>query len=245
MKQKAKILIVEDEALMAMKIEMQIEKLGHDLVAAVDNSKDALEIIDQKEIDLIIMDIHIQGDYDGIELVGLIKQKKDINILFVSSQQDDLSFKRAKRYNPVGFIIKPFSEIQLQRSIELALESTLMEKQSETIEENAHFDHNSFFIKDKNQFQKLSFEQIYYLESDGHYCKIYTDRGMFYIRKKMKEVLEKLPKDDFVQCHRSFIVNLKKVKTVDFDEDFIILEELKIPISRREKDNLLNRLNLL
>ena len=242
----SKILIVEDEEIFAMNIEMQVELLGHEVVKVVDNSDDCLEIIHAEDIDLILMDINIKGNYDGVELAGLVKQKKRIPILFITSQEDDLSFNRAKRESPLGFLMKPFTDIQLKRSITLALDQVSCEKGNGKHDHaEIEIENQSFFIKKKNKLEKVNIDDIYYLESDGHYCKVYTSTEMYYIRKTMKEMISKLPSTKFVQCHRSYIVNVEKVKSVDLEDDCLIMEERKVPLSRREKDNILDRLNLL
>ena len=241
-----RILIVEDEEIFAMNIEMQAELLGHEVVKVVDNSDDCLKIIDREDIDLILMDINITGNYDGVELAGLVKKKKSIPILFITSLEDDLSFNRAKRESPLGFLIKPFTDIQLKRSITLALDQISSEIRDKHLDHaEIEVDNQSFFIKKKNKLEKVNIDDIYYLESDGHYCKVYTSSEMYYIRKTMKDMIAKLPSTRFVQCHRSYIVNVDRVKSVDLEDDCLIMEERKVPLSRREKDNILGRLNLL
>lgn len=240
------ILVVEDEALFANKLEMQIDKLGHTLIGVVDNSDAALELVETHHVDLILMDIFIEGKYDGIELAEMIQKRKDIAILYITSQQDNMSFKRASRTDPVGYLLKPFSDIQLQRSIELALDKI----EPGEIEEPDKVEQNpiktdGLFIRKNQKIFNVNFEDIFYLKSDGKYCRIHTEEGMYLIRSSMKDIIERLPKETFIKCHRSYLVNLRKVKTVDLENDYVILQEMKVPLSRREKDNLLNKLNFL
>jgi len=240
------ILIVEDEELFANKIEMQIDKLGHTIVGIVDNSDDALSLIDIHHVDLILMDIFINGQYDGIELAEIIQAKKDIAVLYITSQHDELSFKRAARSGPVGFLLKPFSDIQLQRSIELALSQV---EPSEVEEQNAsdisNVKQKSLFLKKKQKISKVDYEDVFYIKSDGRYCRIHTEKEMYLIRKTLKELKLRLPEKLFIKCHRSYLINLGKVKSVDLDNDYVIMQEMKIPLARREKDNLLVRLDYL
>jgi DNA-binding LytR/AlgR family response regulator len=240
------ILIVEDEELFANKIEMQVEKLGHTIIGIVNNSESALKLVDIHHVDLILMDIFIDGQYDGIELAEMIQVKKDIAVLFITSQHDEMSFKRATRSGPVGFLLKPFSDMQLQRSIELALsqiEPSEIEEQSASDISNIKQD--CFFIKKKQKISKVNYSDIFYIKSDGRYCRLHTEQEMYLIRKSMKDLKLRLPNEMFVQCHRSYLVNLAKVKSVDLENDYVILQEMKIPLARREKDNLLGRLDYL
>jgi len=102
-------------------LEMLVDKLNHKHIGTVDNSQDALTLLEKSIPDLILMDVHIQGEYDGIELAGLIHQQHPIPIIFITSLKDDLTFSRASRSNPVNFLVKPFDKLQLQRSIQLGV----------------------------------------------------------------------------------------------------------------------------
>lgn len=240
------ILIVEDEPLFANKIEMQVDKLGQNIVGIVDNSEAALELIALNHVDLILMDIFIEGQYDGIELAEMIQSKKDIAILFITSQHDNLSFKRAARSSPVGFLLKPFTDIQLQRSIELAMSQIEPSDIEESVSEKiSNIQNKCLFLKKKNKITKVLFDDVFYIKSDGRYCRVHTEQEMYLIRKSLKDLQSRLPKNNFVKCHRSYLINLAKVKSVDLDNDYVIMQEIKVPLARREKDNLLNRLNYL
>jgi len=240
------ILIVEDEALFANKLEMQIDKLGHTLVGVVSDSAAALKLVNTRHIDLILMDIFIDGEYDGVELAEMIQKRKDIAILYITSQQDNMSFKRASRTDPVGYLLKPFTNLQLQRSIELALDKLVPGEIEEASKENsASIKPGGLFIRKNQKIANVSFSEIFYIQSDGRYCRIHTENEMYLIRSSMKEVTERLPLNTFVKCHRSYLVNMSKVKTVDLINDFVILKEMRVPLSRREKDNLLEKLNFL
>lgn len=243
---KRSVLIVEDEELLGMQIEIMLDNLGYNIAGIVDNSTDALKIITNQTVDLILMDIVIKGEYDGIELVGLIHQKKEIPIIFMTSQKDELSFKRASRYEPEAYMQKPISELQLKRSMALAIERH-SEKDNEIINEPQEKQGitGSLFIRKKQRIVKVEFSDIFYIESDGKYSRIYTAGDLYMIRLPLNQVLNKLPEELFLKCHRSFVVNMQKIKTVDLEDDFLILEERKVPFSRREKSNILEKLNYI
>ncbi len=238
----AKVLIVGDEELYADKLEMQLEKLEYEQLGTVDNSVDALSLIDKQ-----LMDVHIQGDYDGIELAGLIQQKKDIPIIFITSLKDDLTFKRASRTKPLAFLTKPFDELQLQRSIELAViklepGNASTEKTAEDDKEVEVFTKSYFFVKHRQRLDKVLFEEIYYLEADGRYTQIITSTRKYLIRRPLQELIQRLPSGLFVQTHRSYVLNLSLVSSVDSQESVVYLGEVHVPLSRRNKDEFLSKL---
>jgi len=193
------------------------------------------------------MDIHIQGSHDGIELADIIHKSHSTPIIFITSLQDDLTFARASRTNPINFLLKPFQDIQLQRAIELCVKKLDQpdspQKEVKEEWENDFLFEEFFFIKTRQKLEKVSINQVLYLESDGHYCQVYTDTKKFLIRSSLSELEKRLPIDIFIQTHRSFIVNINMIDTVDLQDSVIIIKDKHIPISKRKREALLKRLD--
>ena len=240
-------MIVEDDELSASKMEMQIDKLGHELFGVVDNSDDAIAILQTKQPDLILMDINIEGEYDGIELTDMIHQQWKIPVIFISSLQDDYTFRRLQRTNPVSFILKPFSEIQLKRTVQLVVEqlNTVTNEVFEITENIEKKSNDYIFIKRKKQLEKVNISDIFYIEADGKYAQIYMIDKKYLVRMSQKEVMNRLNSNQFIQTHRSFVVNMEKIKSVDLQDSVIILDNMHVPISRREREMVLERLDTL
>ncbi len=246
-----KILIVEDEELYADKLEMLVDKLDYEHLGTVDNSKDALALLQKELPDLILMDVHIQGEHDGIELAGLIQNEHLIPIIFITSMQDDLTFKRASRTNPLNFLVKPFNDLQLQRTIELTVKKLSQPKDLEhdfskkenTDWENDFLFESHFFIKTRQRLEKVAVADVLYLEADGHYCQVHTEDKKYIVRTSMTELAKRLPDDSFLQTHRSFLVNTTKVNSVDLQESVIILGKKQVPMSKRSREIVLKRLD--
>ena len=251
MKEPRNILIVEDDELMAMDMERMIEDMGHQIAGVVDNSRTALETIQDHPVDLAILDVRIQGQYDGIELAEKIQMiHENMAILFVTSMQDDLTFNRASRSNPSGFIVKPFSEIQFKRSVALIvkqLEETSTQIQVDRdFNSDLQFHADSLLIRKRNEIKRIYFKDILYLEADGgKYSKVFLDNNVYVIRYSLKNLLEKISSTDFLQCHRSYIINTSKISSVDLSQNTIFVDQHQIPVSRREKSALLKRLDYL
>jgi DNA-binding LytR/AlgR family response regulator len=238
-----KILIVEDEALYADKLEMLIEQLEYEHLATVDNSSDALRLVREQTPDLILMDIYIHGEHDGIELANLILKIHPIPIIFITSLQDNLTFNRAARVNPVQFIQKPFNDLQLQRCIELSIKNLATSPANAPEWENDLFVKDYLFIKVRNKLEKVSIQDILFLEADGRYCQIFTENKKYLVRMSLQEMEEKLPKEIFIQTHRSYVVNVDKIRNIDLQDSFIQLQEHQIPLSKRQKEILVAKLN--
>ncbi|MHB8929679.1 MAG: hybrid sensor histidine kinase/response regulator [Melioribacteraceae bacterium] len=121
MKKKHKILIVEDETIIAMELSHRLTRIGYDVVAAVTSGKEAIKETVELLPDLILMDIHINGSLDGIETARIINSAQDIPIIYLTAFSDDKTLERAKLTEPYGFLIKPFEERELETTIEVAL----------------------------------------------------------------------------------------------------------------------------
>ena len=238
-----RILIVEDEELFASHLEMQLDDFGCEVIGIAKNGKAALSHLRETDADLILMDINIQGSYDGIELADMLTEEFNLPIIFMTSNEDDLTFNRAKRVDPAAFLVKPFSGVQLKRTIELATKSPNEPLLDDASSIEPHHDTQFLFVKKKNEIHKIQKSDIYYLEADGRYTRIYTKGEFFLVRKPLKEVFELMPENSFIRCHRSYIVNMDKVKSVNLEDDLVVLEERSVPLSKREKDRLLDKLN--
>jgi len=118
---KTKILIVEDETVPAMDIKAQVEKLKCEVTAIVHTQKKVLSSIEENEPDIILMDIKLGKGQDGIEIAKQIQKTKNIPIVYITAFSDDITMQRAFATNPIGYIVKPFKQEDLNTNIQLAI----------------------------------------------------------------------------------------------------------------------------
>jgi PAS domain S-box-containing protein len=118
---KAKILIVEDEAIIAMEIESQLQSLGYQVTSIVDTGEKAIEKAEADQPDLMLMDIRIKGEMDGIEAASQIQSNLDIPIIFLTAYADNEKLERAKFLLPYGYLLKPVQQRELKATVEIAL----------------------------------------------------------------------------------------------------------------------------
>lgn len=121
------ILIVEDESLVALEISSYIQKLGYNPCAIASNAAKAIEIVNTHNVDLILMDVYIKGNVDGIECAAEIKEKQNIPIIYISAFSDDITLERAVETNPITYLIKPFNTKELKVAIKIALKCSQRE----------------------------------------------------------------------------------------------------------------------
>ena len=117
---KTKILIVEDEAIIALEIKLCLQKAGHEVCGLAICSREALRILEQDMVDLILIDISINGGVDGIELAKIVKDRHGIPFIYLTGNSDEETRKRAMATSPSGYIVKPFSWQEILGSVEKA-----------------------------------------------------------------------------------------------------------------------------
>ena len=136
MTSKARILVVEDENLIAQDIHARLRTLGYAVAAMASSGEDAIRKALEARPDLILMDIVLKGDMDGIEAAKRIHERLDVPIVYLTAYADDHTLQRAKVTEPFGYILKPFEERELHTTIETALYKHQMERK---LKESQHW----------------------------------------------------------------------------------------------------------
>lgn len=236
------ILIIEDSVSFSLELEMLVQEIGHEVIANVDNSVDAFDVlIGQEEVHLILMDIDIKGDLSGIEIAKKI-QHLDIPILFITSYSDQETYQQALEVSPVGYIVKPLDKISIQSAIQLAVKG--FTPSANTDEQRAISLKNYFFLKEKGVYKKVHIDSISYIEANGDYISFILDnKKKVLIRERLVNIERALPENKFIKVHRSFIVHLNKIEEIDLSANTINVQNTNVPISRSKKEHLVGLLN--
>jgi len=130
---KTKILVVEDQTIVALNIRNRLKNLGYAVPSAVGSGKEAIREAELTNVDIVLMDIMLKGDMDGIEAARIIKSRFGIPIIYLTACTDFETLERAKLTDPEGYISKPFKEEDLCKNIETALlKSRSKKKKSES-----------------------------------------------------------------------------------------------------------------
>lgn len=126
---RAQIMIVEDEALLALDLKGQLEDSGYRVTATASSCTTALVQVEKSQPDLLLMDIRIKGDPDGIDTARMIRERYDIPVVFLTAYADEEVLERAKACEPCGYLLKPVATRELHSTIEMALYKAGMEKE--------------------------------------------------------------------------------------------------------------------
>ena len=248
---KIKILVVEDESIVAKDIQGSLKKLGYLVPTTVKSGELALEEIEENKPDLVLMDIMLKGQITGIEAANIIKERFGIPVIFLTAYADDNTLGKAKITEPYGYIIKPFKEKELQTTIEMAL---YKHDKDSTVKKERDFYHSiienrdssdSIFVRADYRLNKINFDDIYYVEALKDYVVINTADNSYTTHSTMKEMVRILPAKGFVRIHRSFIVNINKIFSIKYP-DLVIEGKMKVlPIGGLYRKELFSRLNLI
>jgi len=133
--QKNRLLIVEDESIIAMELAFRLEDVGYTMLGIIPSGEEAIEAVAALHPELILMDIHLEGEMDGITAAEEIQKRVDIPIIFLTAHTDDATLNRAKTRTPYGYLIKPFQEKELDIAIQMALYKHKMERKLRESEE--------------------------------------------------------------------------------------------------------------
>lgn len=238
-----KILLVEDDPLYASQLEMLVEHMGYALAGTCDNAFDALDLFYRKKPDLLLLDIHLAGDVDGIQLAERANQARPTPTVFVTSMQDDSTFARALKIHPIAFIIKPFDALQLQRTIEVAVGRMAPGPAHNSFDRHDLVLSDCLFVKVREKLEKVLLNDILYAEADDRYSILHIEGNRkFALRLPLSELESKLPATHFARSHRSYIIHLRWLQSVDLQSMIIQVKDKQVPLSKRYREHILGRL---
>lgn len=231
---KARILIVEDELLVAEDIRNLLQSLDYTVTGIATTYKDAVRMLSFRDPDLALIDIKIKGDKDGIMLAGWIRQRYNIAIVFLTSHANEETIERAKKFNPEGYLMKPFRKKELYAAIEVALSHfashhTVPEDEAHKAGETI-VSRNEIFIKAENTYIKIHQSDILWIQAFGNYLVLHCTGEKHTVRSTFREMLEKLPGEQFLKVHRSHAVNLEQIRIIR--QNALVIGDHHIPIGR-------------
>ncbi|WP_347924677.1 response regulator [Pontimicrobium sp. SW4] len=238
---KVKILVVEDEIIIADSICETLRELGYDAFEPAISYTEAIEVIENEIPDIAILDIELSGNKTGIDLANTIKKEYKFPFIFLTSNADVITLNKAKTVMPSAYLVKPFSKNELYTSIEIALYN-FSQKIGQLNSDNLIIK-EALFIKEKGVFYKLAFKDILYIKSAHIYVEIILkDKKKYVVRGSLNDILEKL-NYSFIRSHRSYIVNTTYLDQVSYTS--LKLYDITIPIGKKYRQDILARVNVL
>lgn len=236
-----RILIVEDDMIIAANISLQLSKLGYEVTGIETKAEEAIHHALETKPDMILMDIQLKGKASGIDVAHAIHRVMDIPIIYLTANADDASFAKAKETHPYAFISKPFTKQNLERTIALVEERIKGNhpEAEDSISKEGHEDR--IFIRNQNKLIKIMLDDILWVEAERNYCKIITSGQIYTIVSPLNRLSEKLDPKRFVRIHRSFMANFSKLEAVT--DTHVELKGKILPIGKQFKEDLMKLMN--
>jgi two-component system response regulator LytT len=229
---KTKILLVEDEPELAENIKELIESLGYEVAGVAESTEDALIFLLDTRVDIAVVDIRIRGTRDGIELAKMISHNYGTPVVFSTAYSDSQTMERAKAVQPAGFLVKPYTRDALKATLFLAASQkpVTTTKTQETFEYENVGGIEHILLRDKGKLVRVKLDEIIYMKASGTYTYIFFEGKRMLVKKLLKEILPKLPEENFFRVHKSYIVNIHKIDFFNSKECHIMGQV--VPVSR-------------
>jgi len=217
------IVLVEDEPDLAENYREILEYLGYEVLANFDSALATLDYLHAKKPDLMLIDIKIKGEKNGIELARVIQRDYGIPIIFTTAYSNDATLEQAFESAPINYLVKPITLENFKTALYLAFNtrnSLQVRPTSKKIK-----------IRSKGYVFYLAADEVVFLKADGLYTTFITmDDTTFLERGVLKDVHKLFPEDQFIRVHKSYVINLRFVKS--FNSKHIELLTYKIPMRR-------------
>jgi len=226
-------IVVDDDDLSRSVIEDLIEESSDiELIKSCEDPVEAFKIIKDEHIDLVFLDIEMPK-MDGMEMIRSLNPLPQI-ILVTSHTEYALE---SYEYDVTDFIQKPITLPRFLKAVEKA--KTRFEDNRADITTKD----KTIFIKSDSRLVQISTEDILWIEALGNYMRIFTVDNKFTILSTMKDIVTKLPSDQFTRVHRSFVIRVDKINSIE--DNYILIGSKQISIGKAYKDELSKKLNLL
>ena len=228
-------LIIDDNKIARTTIKQLSGKVGDiTVVGECSNAMDAYDLLQSQPVDLLLLDIEMPG-MSGLELTKNLANKRPV-IIFITSKREYAA--DAFDLNVADYIIKPVTTPRFMQATDKAREILESNKEEVKVKEDEFI-----FIRDSNIVRRLKLDSILYAEAMGDYVKLYTSDRFYAIHATLKAVEDRLPASRFLRVHRSYLVAVDKIDTMDAGA--LIINGKPLPVADAYRTTLNKRMNIL
>ncbi|MBN8654074.1 MAG: response regulator [Cytophagales bacterium] len=239
-----RILTIEDDLLIAEDLKQKLTQLGYLVLGNSTSCNEALDFIAQQTPDLIIADVMIDGDKDGIETVSEIYKRLLCPVIFLTANSESATVKRALATHPAAFLIKPFKLSEFAINIDLAIKNFKAKFPEDKV---SHLVTDAIFVPDKFLYHKVYKNDILFVEADGSYVRIITSEKKYQITTNLKGFEGQFTHPSFYRVSRKHLVNLNRVTRINGNMLYIKDHKTEhgIAISKFERAEILSRFEII
>ena len=231
----SRILIVEDESLIADHLQQILEKAKYEIAGLASSADEALEFLKQDPgIDMVLLDIRLKGRMDGIELAHLLESKFGTPYIYITAHSEESTMERLLYTHPSGYVLKPFKENQILAQLQIALNA--VEKQHRPYDMLNEY----IFVKYNNGFTRIKHSDILYAEANDNYTFLHTEQKKYHLPHTLKKLTQRLEQYGFIRIHRSYTVNPLNIQSFRAGE--VCIEGVELPVSENYRHALESKL---
>jgi DNA-binding LytR/AlgR family response regulator len=218
-----RILILEDEAIIAESLYQLLLMLNYQPYEPVDNPDDAIALIESASPDLIMLDLNLKHNRSGIEVAAYLDQQGlNIPFLVLTAHSDAQTIASIKKYRPSAYLVKPFMRESLFAAIELAI--------PEDMEQDSIGCDHEIFLKTGTRYEKLDLLELVYVKASGKYTELHFTFGKRLIRMPLSTFIQENSNIKFLRVHKTYAVNPEFITS--FSSDELLVDKSRIPIGR-------------
>lgn len=215
-----KVLLVEDDFLNRRLSKKILSEEGFSVYEAK-NATQAIQILNKENINLVILDINLgEDEQDGISIGKKIMNEYLIPFIYLTAYETSEIISKAIATKPHSYLTKPFKNTDLITSVKIAINQSANNLEVKP----------KILVKEEYYNVELPIDEINYIESEGNYLLLHTDHNVYKYRSTIKQIMELLPQTMFIQTHRAFIVNKRKIEK--FNLQNLIIKDRIIPITK-------------
>jgi two-component system LytT family response regulator len=242
------VLIIEDVPAEGDSLVKVLLANNYNVVGVAKTHAEALTLFYNNAIDIVIIDIFLDGKPEGIafaETINIVSDKSK-PFVFLSNSKDRKIFERAKLTKPFSFLLKPFNELEILYALEMAIEkfyaqtNVFLSEDKDTVISDEYL-----FVKKNKSLKKVLVDDIVYIEVEERYCNIITESDKFVILMSLTKILDLLDPSKFSRTHRNYVVSTRKIEEIIVQDNLIVLKgNHRVTLSDTYK-HLLNKFTIL
>jgi len=255
-----KVLVVEADSILSQGVSVGLQQYGYAIAGIAGQAEEAIRFFKENDVDIILINIHIPGDKDGIDTVLELMKIKRVPVIYLIAFADAATIGRIKQTYPVAFLIMPYNSSNISIAIEMAMHNFIACGQKDIVTEvnppipavagtDGHDvvgkevilrQGNYIFIKRNFLFVKLKLSEILYLEADGNYVYVVMKDKKFTVRLSLMQVIQKINYSRFARINRSSVVNVDAIRS--FNKERVEIAQYEIPIGKSYKESFFRQL---
>lgn len=223
-----KILIIEDEAIIAEHLKILLKSLGFHYFETAHNKEDGLLKLNSFNPDLVLLDIRMKNELDGLEIAHSINENNKVPFIFITAHSDAKIIDKAIETKPAAYITKPFKNPDVFAAINIAIKNI------------TNIPNPTFSFKDGYDEVFIDVNTILFVKSDKNYIDIICESSKYSLRNSLEWFSQSIESDKFMRIHRSYVVNISKISKLT--SNFVEISQNQIPVSRKYLADLRMRL---